>query len=211
MGVRALDGSIPPPVWKKAGKKERQSLVQQEVRRTEDEAGQVKAVGMKKQGEWTNWEEVKQREIKWPQLFHMEQSRVSFLLRSVYDVLPSPTNLHTWGLIDDPNCRLCKRPANLEHVLSTCSVALADGRYTWGHDQVLSEIATVLDQERRSKENQGLSSAIHFIRSGEMPKTPVRAISGILRTEKDWAMEVDLMRQLKFPPETGHGLMVTKH
>lgn len=28
---------------------------------------------------------------------------VKFLLRSVYDVLPTPSNLHTWGVAESPN------------------------------------------------------------------------------------------------------------
>ncbi|MGH0168399.1 UNVERIFIED_CONTAM: hypothetical protein FKN15_054900 [Acipenser sinensis] len=42
------------------------------------------------QGEWMRWESVEQRKIGWT----MEQSRISFLIRSTYDVLPSPQNLN---------------------------------------------------------------------------------------------------------------------
>ena len=28
----------------------------------------------------------------------MEQQKLSFLIKAVYDVLPIPVNLHTWGL-----------------------------------------------------------------------------------------------------------------
>jgi hypothetical protein len=32
------------------------------------------------------------------ELWKLEPFRISFLLRSVYDTLPSPTNLYRWGL-----------------------------------------------------------------------------------------------------------------
>ena len=35
------------------------------------------------------------------------------LLKSVYDTFPTPTNLKTWGLTEEPNCKLCGKPANL--------------------------------------------------------------------------------------------------
>ena len=78
----------------------------------------------------------------------MEPHRLQSQLKSVYDVLPTPTNLATWGMTDDPKCKLCGRPANLEHILSSCSVSLTDGRYTWRHDKVLSVLADTLERAR---------------------------------------------------------------
>ena len=56
---------------------------------------------------------------------------------SVYDILPTQTNLCIWKLSEDPLCKLCGKRATLEHVLSACTKALADGRYTWRHNKVL--------------------------------------------------------------------------
>ena len=64
-----------------------------------------------------------------------------FKLKSVYDVLLSPTNLATWGLSEDPNCG---KPANLEHILSARSESLKDGRYTWMHEKVLAVLDDTL-------------------------------------------------------------------
>ena len=61
-------------------------------------------------------------------------------IKSVYDVLPSPTNLHIWGRIETLNCQLCARKGSLQHILSNCPKALGDGRYRWHHDQVLKVI-----------------------------------------------------------------------
>jgi hypothetical protein len=74
---------------------------------------------------------------------------IGFLLKSVYNVLPMLTNLKTWGLVEDPNYKLCKRPGNLEHVFSSCKTVVTDGRFTWHHDKVLAEIADTIDMVRR--------------------------------------------------------------
>lgn len=67
--------------------------------------------------------------------------RISFLLRSVYDTLPTPTNLHKWGLREDPLCKLCRERGTMAHILSGCKTALAQGRYRW-------RLANTLELER---------------------------------------------------------------
>ena len=34
-----------------------------------------------------------------------------------------------WNLTDNPNCRLCEKRGTLDHILSSCKVALSQGRY----------------------------------------------------------------------------------
>ena len=43
---------------------------------------------------------------------------LNFLLRQVYDVIPSPVNLCQWNLTDNPNVRLCEKKGSL---FNTCS------------------------------------------------------------------------------------------
>ncbi|GFN79930.1 reverse transcriptase [Plakobranchus ocellatus] len=74
----------------------------------------------------------------------MAPLRISFLIRSVYDLLPSNANLVRWGKKDDPTCPLCQGRQTTEHVLSSCKVALSQGRYTWRHKRVLQELASVI-------------------------------------------------------------------
>ncbi|GFO44179.1 chemosensory receptor a [Plakobranchus ocellatus] len=63
--------------------------------------------------------------------------KISFLIRSVYDLLPSNANLVPWGIKDDSTCPLCQGRQTTEHVLSSCKVALSQGRYTWKNNRVL--------------------------------------------------------------------------
>lgn len=194
-------GCVTRSSWKAADVRERRELVQRELRKGEEEDRHAKAVTMKNQGSWLNWEKAKDRKLSWNELWRMGEHKIRFLLRAVYDVLPSPTNLRTWGLTDDPTCKLCGRFANLEHVLSTCNKALTDGRYRWRHDRVLATIAAGLDEARR-KERKGSKGPnfINFVRAGEKSKGMLD-VGGILGTAKDWQMCADLKEQLKFPQE----------
>ncbi|GFO25615.1 reverse transcriptase [Plakobranchus ocellatus] len=74
----------------------------------------------------------------------MAPLRISFLIRSVYDLLSSNANLERWGKKDDPTCPLCQGRQTTELVLSECKVALSQGRYTWRHNRVLQELASVI-------------------------------------------------------------------
>lgn len=54
--------------------------------------------------------------------------RISFLLRSVYDTLPTV-------------CKLCSERGTMAH----------QGRYRWRHDKVFMTLANTLEQERCKK------------------------------------------------------------
>ena len=84
-------GCVTRASWKAAALSERRKMVQQEVRSAEEEARQATAVSMKKQGSWLKWEGVQARKVSWNDMMRMDQHRIGFLLRSVYDVLPTPT------------------------------------------------------------------------------------------------------------------------
>ena len=157
-------------------------------------------VGMRQQGAWTRWEQAVDRKISWSELSQAEPYRIKFLIASVYDVLPSPSNLFCWGKVDAPSCPLCLRRGTLEHIHSCCSKALGEGRYTWGHDQVLKAIAeTIFTSITQNKPLRPARQAIAFIRAGEKPKPKPRGAAGLLGTAPDWQMKADLGKQLRFP------------
>ncbi|GFS05108.1 reverse transcriptase [Elysia marginata] len=85
-----------------------------------------------------------QRSLTWKDIWQMAPLRISFLIRSVYDLLPSNAN---WGKKDDPTCPLCHSRQTTERVLSSCKVALPQRRYTWRHNRVLQELASVISTE----------------------------------------------------------------
>lgn len=76
---------------------------------------------------------------------------MQFHLGSVYDLLPSPTNLHQCSLTENLNFDLCGKKGTLEHILSSWNVSFTQGRYRWRHDQVLRVLADIIEKERKKK------------------------------------------------------------
>ncbi|GFN97226.1 reverse transcriptase [Plakobranchus ocellatus] len=130
-------GSITARWWSKTEGKEKRDMIIDEIRNKGDSTRVQKAVQQPQQGQWTNWNTTIQRSLIWNDIWHMAPLRISFLIRSVYDLLPSNANLVPWGKKDDPACPLCQGRQTTEHVLSSCKVALSQGRYTWKHNRVL--------------------------------------------------------------------------
>ena len=92
----------------KAKGKAKIDLVIQEIRDEEERTRFEKAVQQSQQGRWTVWESTLQRSLSWNGLFHIAPLRISFILRSVYNLLPSNANMVKWKKADDPSCLLCK-------------------------------------------------------------------------------------------------------
>ena len=124
-------------------------MVINEIRLNEDSRRVQKAVQQPPQGQWTNWDKAPQKSLTWNEICHMAPLRISFLIRSVYDLLPSNANLVRWGKKEDPTCPLCHGRQTKEHVLSSCKIALSQGRYTWRHNRVLQELAAIISTAKR--------------------------------------------------------------
>ncbi|XP_069139210.1 uncharacterized protein [Argopecten irradians] len=194
-------GTSKHTLWKKADVTERRSLVQKEIRSREEERRQTKAVELGVQGAWTRWD-TEPRVLSWTEIWKYPQFQLYFLLRSVYDVLPTPANLHRWDLVETPDCPLCGQRGTLQHILTSCQVALSQGRYTWRHNQVLRELADVLEKERksgRSSQPRSKHTQIRFVREGETRTSRSERSSGIIGQAGDWRLEVDLNQRLTFP------------
>ncbi len=174
-------GSFPKPRYDRAQGKEKHQLIQDEIRAEVEEERYNKAVGMGKQGAWTRWEHAEARKITWSELWREEPLRIKFLIQSVYDVLPSPANLHCWGMASTPACQLCQKRGTLEHILSACPKALGEGRYRWRHDQVLRSLAnTISTAIQESKHQHAPRQYISFIRAGEKSCQRVGSVGGFL-------------------------------
>ncbi len=146
------------------------------------------------------WENAIERKVTWAGLWKAEPQRIKFLIQAVYDVLPSPSNLHIWGKVESPACPLWFRRGTLEHILSCCPKALGEGRYRWRHDQVLKAIAEAITAGVEwAKHSRPSMQAINFIRAGEQPRPAAKTSTDILATARDWQLLVDLEQQLKFP------------
>ncbi len=198
------------PTWRKASTSESRKMVVEEVRRQEEAERSAKAVSLAKQGQWMKWEGLEgleRRELSWRQLWEMEASNISFIIRATYEVLPSPKNLHEW-YGEDPTCPLCPSPATLKHILTGCKTSLTQGRYTWRHNQVLKSLTAALESKRTATNSLPLratnpTTAMTFIREGQTKPNypPTKPEAGKLAMARDWKILVDIGQQLVFPPE----------
>lgn len=192
-------GWSPRQSWYGANTKQRRQLVEGELQSMQEEQRVVRAASMSKQGSWLNWESIPAKKTTWKDLLTMEPLQLSFRLRSVYDLLPSPSNLCLWNITDTPNCKLCDKPANIKHILNACKTSLTGGRYKWRHDRVLSVIAhhLALAVKTKRKSNNKLVT-INFIKQGATSKVTE---TGLLHTATDWELLTDLKTQLKIPEQ----------
>lgn len=136
----------------------------------------------------------------------MEGSRLSFVIRATYDLLPTPQNLKQW-FGENPAFSLCQALASLRHILTGCTTSLTQGRYTWRHNQVLRQLASILEQRRTTANAFPQTSAgnVHFtpfVPAGQPPEHHITSKNAsILQAARDWKMDVDLKKKLVIPPD----------
>ncbi|GFN99518.1 reverse transcriptase [Plakobranchus ocellatus] len=134
----------------------------------------------------------------------MAPLRISFLIRSDYDLLPSNANLVRWGKKDDPTCPLCQGRQTTEHVLSSCKVALSQGRYTWRHNRVLQELASVISTAEMKIHPSSSSSTVYTTENG-VKKWYGGSITinthrkGLFDSCDDWVVSADLPEWKRHP------------
>ena len=77
-------------------------------------------------------------------MWDIPQGVLRFAINAGINTLPTLDNLKRWGKRVNDRCPFCGNIQTLLHVLSNCSVALDQGRYTWRHNSVLSSIINVI-------------------------------------------------------------------
>ena len=127
-GTRGL-GYYPSPRIDNVRGKERRAFLQKKEREGMEETWLAKMVGLSQQGVWTRWENYVRRRITWLDLWRSDFSHLRFQIQAVYDVLPSKSNLHTWGKSDTPACQLCGGKGSLQHLLSGCARSVSEECY----------------------------------------------------------------------------------
>ena len=150
--------------------KERQDAVVETTKKGETEKRELHLINCAQQGQMVRWEEYAiERKLSWQEVWNWTASRMSFLLKSTYDVLPSPANLVRWKISDDDRCR-CGQRGTMKHILSNWVLALK--RYEWRHNQVLRLILDALKAKIQAyndgnlpKSDQGCRR-IRFVRPG---------------------------------------------
>ncbi len=156
-------------LYSKCSSKSKRDLIVKTLRVKEEEKRVVNMTMLSKQGSHLKWE-VPQRRISKEDLTSVAEEKLRFLIKSVYDLLPTPANKNKWFNTDE-HCLLCGENATLNHILSGCKVALSQGRYKWRHDKVLYELATGI----QAKISEGgsihtVNRNVPFVREGMAEK-----------------------------------------
>ena len=130
--------------------------------------------------------------------------KISFLIKAVYDVLPTPFNLHAWGLITSDRCRTCGKTASLKHILTGCENALRS--YTWRHNEVLgifSEFSKTSCETANKALNIVKNRAIQFVKEGNISKIARENTRkpSLLTGYTDWHVTTDLKHNFIFTNE----------
>ena len=180
--------------YSKSTDKEKRKLIVTKVREKEEEARVARIAGLSKQSASLSWQ-VLERKITHKDILNSSDLSLRFLIKSVYDLLPTPANKNKWFRTEEHCCKVCGGHGSLGHILSGCPVALAQGRYTWRHNRVLKVIAHHLEGKRKEA-NKGKPSRkreyIHFRKPGEpIKKTEGIRNSSYFDTATDWVMKVD--------------------
>ena len=186
--------------YSKVNKQDRRKMIVSKIRSKEEQRRQVNLSRLGKQGRSLNWE-VDERRLKQEDLWKMEETRLKFLVKSVYDLLPTPQNKNVWFNTEENKCLLCGGVGTLNHILSSCKVALSQGRYTYRHNKVLRVLAILLERVRiRSNASKGeKKKGINFVKEGQKMKVVKKKEKSYLDSSRDWKMQVDLDQQLRVP------------
>ena len=195
-------GLNPKSYYSTSSKKEKRAMIVNAVRETEEERRVVKMTSLAKQGVHTKWE-VPERRLTQQDIISMSEIRIRFLVKAVYDLLPTPENKNLWFGTEEM-CKLCGGKGTLPHILNGCSVALSQGRYKWRHDQVLREVAKYTDARRKfcnSNPKPPKTKEIRFVKKGEKTTHTETETRCYLDSASDWRLIVDLDGRLKVPEE----------
>ena len=186
--------------YSSSNKKAKRDMVVKEVREKEEHRRRIHIVSLSNQGASTRWE-VPEKRLSHEDIIRTPESRLRFLIKSVYDLLPTPANKNRW-FKGEEKCKICGGEGTLNHILAGCKASLAQGRYKWRHDKVLGELGHLvkgkIDNNRTEirKEKQ----FIGFVKEGEkVDRTGKKVNSSILDKAKDWNMQIDLQERVRIP------------
>ena len=182
-----------------SSKQDKRDLVVKEVRAKEEDRRRVHIASLSKQGASTRWE-VPEKRVSQEEIVRMTDTRLKFLTKSVYDLLPTPNNKNKWFGTKD-SCKLCGGVGTLNHILTGCNAAL--GRYKWRHDKVLRELGKHIEERIQVMKEEPIPSnrTIVFLREGEKKETERPRFRNILDPARDWEMRIDLEKRVKIPSE----------
>ena len=118
-------------------------LIQQKIQEDVDGYWREKISSLVMQGDFLSLLIEEDTCVTWKSfIWSVPRGVAKFAINAGLNTLPSADNLKRWGKRTSDLCTVCSlgRKQTLNHILSYCSVALEQGRYTWRHNSVLRTI-----------------------------------------------------------------------
>lgn len=75
---------------------------------------------------------------------NLPRSIYTFTHRYLGNCLPNRSNAIKWGIVQRSICNFCPENQTLGHVVSSCSQAFHEGRYTWRHNSILLSLSRAI-------------------------------------------------------------------
>ena len=75
---------------------------------------------------------------------HMPKNIFNFTIKYLNNTLATRKNRNKWAISQSSACSFCLKAETLQHVVSSCTVNLEEGRYTWHHNSILLFLAKTL-------------------------------------------------------------------
>ena len=170
----------------------------------------VRLIDLCRGGHLMTWYRIMGNDLKWKeQIYDLPSNVLSFRLNGISMTLPSISNLRRWGIRKWGTCYLCNVPNTTSaHVLSHCSFALFQGRYTWRHDNVLATWAThcygIANRAIRINSKQQRTRVGSFVKAGCKQTTTRTPIFSLLHkyNATDWKVNIDFNHTPTIPVRT---------
>ena len=83
-----------------SSRKEKRAMLIDEIREAEEDRRKIKMSSLAKQGACTRWE-VPERKLTHTDIIKSSETSLKFLMKSVYDLLPTPSNKNKWFGTDE--------------------------------------------------------------------------------------------------------------
>ena len=210
-------GMAPPTRKKDTPVAEERAELLRVFEQVTEEHRHVHCLGLTEFAEWVKWNGVLERNHDWSQTTMLGDDELfQFVTAATEDVLPTPSVLKCWGLLDDAKCHLCgHKRSTLKHILCGCQVALKEGRQLWRHDSVL----LTLYEKIRTLRNRGLAKYRSKVQPKKFEPKMVSTLGNtmtskaviipptLFETSDDWQLQFDVCvkadgqtKNAPFPP-----------
>ena len=163
------------------------------------------------QANWMRWQEsVFPYDLSWDNLILGAGDRIiAFVLNATHNSVMTPDLRKICALTISDSCHLCNGRATLNHILSSCTTALHEGRFTWRHDSVLATVlqstqpALIKHNNNPPKTPKWPSINKSFVPAGSGKPSSLTKSSinpSLLGSASDWKLLVDFTHnQYVFP------------